>query len=98
MSSEHSSTASTNGISSDLIQRVAEVIAKTQHIPADTVTIEKTFQELKIDSLDGMNILFAVESEFDVNIPDDQATSIKSVREMVEGIATLLAQKETAGA
>jgi acyl carrier protein len=100
MSSESISAASgsANGISSDLIQRVADVIAKTQHIPVESVTIDKTFQELKIDSLDGMNILFAVESEFDVNIPDDQATQIKSVREMVAGIATLVAQKETAGA
>jgi len=79
-----------------LIERVIEVIAKTQHVSAESITIDKTFAELKIDSLDGMNILFAVESEFDISIPDDQAAAIKSVRDMVEGIEKLVAAKEAA--
>jgi acyl carrier protein len=81
-------------MSDELIARVTNVIAKTQHIPPETVTIDKTFEELKIDSLDGMNILFAVESEFNVDIPDEAAKSIRSVREMAEGIEKLLAAKE----
>jgi len=81
-------------MSDELIARVTNVIAKTQHIPPESVTIDKTFEELKIDSLDGMNILFAVESEFNVDIPDEAAKSIRSVREMAEGIEKLLAAKE----
>jgi len=77
-----------------LIDRVAAVIAKTQHIPPETVTIDKTFEELNIDSLDGINILFALESEFDVDIPDDAARQIRTVREMVDGIDKLLAAKQ----
>jgi acyl carrier protein len=80
----------------ELIARVAGVIAKTQHIPADSITIDSTFEELKIDSLDGINILFAIESEFDIDIPDDAARQIRSVRQMVEGIEKLLAAKEAA--
>jgi acyl carrier protein len=83
-------------MSDQLIERVIEVIAKTQHVPPESITIDKTFAELKIDSLDGMNILFAVESEFDISIPDDQATAIKSVRDMVEGIEKLVTAKEAA--
>ena len=78
----------------DLISRVTGVIAKTQHIPPESVTIDSTFEDLKIDSLDGINILFALEGEFDVDIPDDAARQIKSVREMVAGIETLLAAKQ----
>jgi len=69
------------------------VIARTQKIPPETVTINKTFEELKIDSLDGINILFALEGEFDVDIPDDAARNIHTIREMVEGIEKLLAAK-----
>ena len=83
-------------MSDELIARVTGVIAKTQKIPPETVTIDKTFEELKIDSLDGINILFALEGEFDVDIPDDAARDIRNVREMVEGIETLLAQKSQA--
>ena len=77
----------------DLISRVTRVIASTQKIPPETVTIDKSFEELKIDSLDGINILFALEGEFDVDIPDDAARSIRTIREMVEGIEKLLAAK-----
>ena len=77
----------------DLSARVIQVIAKTQHLPPESITIDNTFAELKIDSLDGMNILFAVETEFDVSVPDDQVPGIKSVRQMVEGIEKLLAGK-----
>jgi acyl carrier protein len=76
-----------------LIDRVAAVIAKTQHLPPEQITIEKSFADLKFDSLDGMNILFAIETEFGISIPDDQVPQIKSVREMVEGIQKLLAEK-----
>jgi acyl carrier protein len=80
-------------MSDELIARVTNVIATTQKIPPESVTIDKTFEELKIDSLDGINILFALESEFDLDIPDDATRSIRSVREMVEGIEKLLAAK-----
>jgi acyl carrier protein len=81
-------------MSDELISRALDVIAKAQHIPREAVTLDKTFQDLKIDSLDAMTILFEIESEFDISIPEEQAASIRSVREMVEGIAALLAAKQ----
>ena len=83
-------------MSEDLISRVTGVIAKSQKIPPETVTIDKTFEELNIDSLDGINILFALEGEFDLDIPDEDARGIRTVREMVEGIEKLLATKSQA--
>ena len=80
----------------ELTARVIQVIAKTQHLPPESISIEQTFAELKFDSLDGMNILFAVENEFDISIPDEQAVQIKSVREMVQGIERLVAAKVAA--
>ena len=80
----------------DLKTRVLRVIAKTQRIPLETVSIDSTFEQLKIDSLDGINLIFALESEFNVDIPDEDARSIKTVRQMAEGIAQLIAQKAPA--
>ena len=84
---------STVELPEDLKTRVIKVIAKTQRIPPETVSIDSTFEELKIDSLDGINLIFALESEFNVDIPDDDARAIRSVRQMALGIAELLAQK-----
>jgi len=80
-------------LAEELQARVIRVIAKTQRIPVETVLIDSTFEELKIDSLDGINLIFALESEFNVDIPDEEAREIRSVRQMAEGIAQLMAQK-----
>jgi acyl carrier protein len=74
----------------ELTERVRGIIAATQHLPQEKIAADSTFEELGIDSLDGINILFAVESEFNINIPDDAAQNIRSVRDVVEGIAKLI--------
>ena len=75
------------------------IIAETQRLDPAKITIDSTFEELGIDSLDGINILFALESEFNVNIPDEAAQNTRSVRDMVEGIRKLISEGGgTAGA
>ena len=74
----------------DLSNQVIAVIAETQHMPLENIKEESSFQELGIDSLDGINILFALESKFNINIPDDQATAIRTVHDAVEGVRKLL--------
>jgi acyl carrier protein len=75
----------------DVMSRVISVIAETQRIPVETVTPESTFEELKIDSLDGINIVFAIENEFNINVPDEAAKSLRSVRDVAEGVERLIA-------
>ena len=79
-------------MSDQLTQRVLSVIAATQRISPEKVTINSSFEELGIDSMDGINILFALENEFDITIPDEQAKQIRSIREMVEGIQKLVSE------
>lgn len=81
----------------ELTERVIQIIAETQHITADKIGPQSTFQELGIDSLDGINILFAVENEFNISIPDEAAQTIRSVHEMVDGIAKLLESGQADG-
>ena len=75
----------------DVMSRVIRVIAETQRIPLETVTPESTFEELKIDSLDGINIVFAIENEFNISVPDEAAKSLRSVRDVAEGVERLIA-------
>jgi acyl carrier protein len=78
----------------EIADRVIGVIAKTQHLPVEKISAESTFQDLQIDSLDGIQIIFAVESEFDVTVPDEAANSIRSVKEMIEGVRKLVEAKQ----
>lgn len=77
-------------MSEELTQRILKVIANSQKLPPEKVTLDSTFEELGIDSLDGVNILFALENEFNINIPDEGVQSIRSVRQMVEALGKLL--------
>jgi acyl carrier protein len=74
----------------ELTARVTAVIAKTQRVPQENITADSTFQELGIDSLDGINIIFALESEFNIDIPGDVDQKMRSVRDVIDGLAKLL--------
>jgi acyl carrier protein len=82
-------------MSDDLIQRVLKVIAASKRLPPETVTIDSEFVDLGIDSMDAVEILFALENEFDINIPDDDVRAVRNVRQMCEGVSKLVAAKTT---
>jgi acyl carrier protein len=78
----------------DSIQdRVLRVIATTRRVPLETVRPDSTFEELGIDSLDRLNILFELEGEFDIQIDDEQAKQVTSLQQMIDGITTLVNAK-----
>jgi len=79
----------------EITQRVLHVIADAQHLPIEQVTIDKSFEDLGIDSMDGVSLLFALESEFDISIPDNEAKNIHTVREMCEGVAKIIEAKQS---
>ena len=83
-------------MSDELTQRVLKTIASSKRIPVESVTIDSEFQALNIDSMDAVEILFALENEFDINIPDDEVRNVRNVRQMSEGVAKLVAAKANA--
>ena len=85
-------------MSEELIQRVLKVIATSKRIPLETVTIDGEFEQIGIDSMDAVEILFALENEFDISIPDDEVRQVRNVRQMCEGVARLVAAKSGAAA
>ncbi len=82
--------------SGDLTPRILRIIAETQRKEPSQVSIDSTFEELGIDSMDGVNIIFALENEFDINVPDEEVKSIRSVRDMVNGVRALVEQPRPA--
>ncbi|HEY1239156.1 MAG TPA: phosphopantetheine-binding protein [Bryobacteraceae bacterium] len=80
-------------MSDELTQRVLKCIATSKRIPSEQVTIDSEFEQLGIDSMDAVEILFALENEFDISIPDEEARSVRNVRQMAEGVEKLVAAK-----
>jgi acyl carrier protein len=73
-----------------VLERVQSAIAKNSRIPLASVTVDSTFETLGMDSLDRVNLLFALEEEFGISIPDEGMKQNMSVREVADGISTLL--------
>ncbi|NYF90964.1 acyl carrier protein [Tunturiibacter empetritectus] len=73
----------------DIATRCIDIIAKSKSIPADSISLTNTFDELNIDSLDKINISFEVEEAFNIEIPDEALSTLRTVGDMVEGVAKL---------
>ncbi len=71
-------------------EQVLSLIASVKRLPREQVGVDSSFEQLGIDSLDGTTLLFEVEGAFNISIPDEQARSIRSVRQMIEGVKALL--------
>jgi acyl carrier protein len=72
---------------------VLDVIAHTQRIPREKLTLGGRFEEFGMDSMDAVNILFALEDKFDITIPDEDAKKIRNIRDIVEGVQKMVDAK-----
>ena len=79
----------------ELSEKVRLLISKAKRISLDRISIDSSLEELGIDSLGSINVIFELENEFDITITDEEVRSIKSVAEVVEGVKRLLTDKIT---
>lgn len=67
--------------------KVKEIVVEQLGVDEAEVTIDSTFiDDLGADSLDIVELIMAFEEEFNVEIPDDVAEKIKTVKDTVEYI------------
>ena len=68
-------------------ERVKNVIVDQLSVDADEVTLEASFvEDLGADSLDVVELIMGLETEFDIEIPDEDAEKISTVGDAVEYI------------
>lgn len=76
-------------------ERVIRVFAAFKKVSTEDIKMDTTFESLGLDSLDGLNLIFELEEEFGIMVPDDKVQSMKSVAEVVEGVEWLLANPDS---
>ncbi len=64
-----------------IFEKIAEIISDKMDMDVNEITQDSTFESLKIDSLDMVEIVMDIEEEFDVSI--EEAENLKSVADLV---------------
>jgi acyl carrier protein len=72
---------------SDIQKKVIEIICEQLDVEPEAVVLEASFvDDLGADSLDQVELIMAIEEEFDVSIPDEDAEKIVKVSDAIEYI------------
>ena len=70
---------------SDIEQRVKKIVAEQLGVPEADIKIESSFvDDLGADSLDTVELVMALEEEFECDIPDDAAEKITTVQQAID--------------
>ncbi len=75
---------------SEIFEKVADIASDVLGTAVEDVTEEMTFEDLDADSLDRLQLVTAMEDEFDIEIDDEKLESITSVADAIEAIESTL--------
>lgn len=71
-------------------EKIKEIIVEQLGVEEDEVTLDTSFiDDLGADSLDIVEFIMAMEEEFDMEFPDEEAEKISTVGDVVEYISNL---------
>ena len=74
----------------ELFNSIKQMIVDQLGVDEDTITEDSSFvDDLNADSLDMVELVMAMEQEFDIEIPDDVAEKVVTVKDAVEYIQSL---------
>lgn len=76
----------------DIRQIVVEILARRKKADPAAIGSEMTLASLGIDSLEGLEVIFALEDRFHISIPDEDANAMKTVGAVVAGVQRLVAE------
>jgi len=76
-----------NNIMAESLQKVTDIIVEQLGVNADQVKPEaKLIEDLGADSLDAVELVMAIEEEFSLEVPDEEAEKLQSVGDILSYI------------
>ncbi|MBW4599553.1 MAG: acyl carrier protein [Calothrix sp. FI2-JRJ7] len=80
-----------NNFNVGLFQKVKIIVAEQLAVDVHTITLNTNLiQDLGADSLDAVELIMALEEEFDIEIPDEDAEKITTIQQAVNYISKKL--------
>jgi acyl carrier protein len=75
----------------EIERKLIEIVRKEKEIPEDVLKPDTPLAEAGIDSLDALTILFGIEEEFHISIPDDRARAMTTFGDIIDAVEAQLA-------
>jgi len=73
----------------ELFEKIKKIIAEKLEVDEDKITMDASFrQDLGADSLDTYELVYGIEEELGIQIPDEKANEFETVRDAYEFIKT----------
>lgn len=69
-----------------VLDDVKQIVAAQMHLSSDNVKDTTTFYDLEADSLDVVEVIMALESKFDMILPDEAVETFKTVGDLANYI------------
>ncbi|WP_206811771.1 acyl carrier protein [Paradesulfitobacterium ferrireducens] len=69
-----------------IFDKVKSIVVDQLGVDESEITLETSFEELNADSLDIVELIMALEEEFDLDIPDEDAEKIRTIGDAVNYI------------
>ena len=77
---------------SNIADKIKKIICEQLDVPEEDVVPKASFvDDLGADSLDQVELIMAMEEEFDVSIPDEDAENIGTVQDAIDYVEKVLA-------
>ncbi|MFY9198596.1 MAG: acyl carrier protein [Acutalibacteraceae bacterium] len=73
-----------------VLEKVISIMADHLNMDEDDITEELTFEELGADEMDIAEIVLALESEFEIEILDEEVMKLNEVNDLVDIIETAI--------
>ena len=78
----------------EIQSKIFDIFAKEARLDRDSLSLDQNLEDLNIESLDMVQILFGIEDTFDVYVPqDDDSFKLETMRDVVDGVKQLIAEK-----
>lgn len=75
-----------------VFDKVKEIIAEQLDVDVEVINEETSLmKDLKADSLDAVEIMMALEDEFEIEVPDDVAEGFKNIGDIVKYLESKIA-------
>lgn len=68
----------------EIEEKLIAIVKQEKNVPDELLRPETALADAGIDSLDSLTILFAIEEQFRISIPDDEARAVRTFADLID--------------